>query len=141
MLDSSISELKELYKQRWSIETHFTCYADKEAKYNTSLNNLTSKNLNNVLKDLYFHNFIYILYPHFNNITNNISNNENYRLNNKLCIEIFAHDILYIVLYKRKFIKPIMDIINILPKTYIHVADRHYERISKRTVSSLFRYS
>ena len=88
-----------------------------------------------------FHNFIYILYHHFNNITNIISNNENYRLNNKLCTEIFAHDILYVVLYKRKFIKPILDIIEILPKTYIPKEDRHYERISTRTISDLFRYS
>ena len=66
LLNSSINELKNLYKQRWSIETHFTCYADKEAKYYTSLLNLCSRNLESLLRDIHMHNFIFILYYHFN---------------------------------------------------------------------------
>jgi len=139
LLYLNINELKDLYKDRWSIETHFN-----DAKYHTSLLNLSSRNIESLLRDIHMHNFIFILYSHFNNIIAPIYNNETHNLNNKLCIEIFARDILHVLLYKTQkeiIIKPIKAIILILPKTYIHEKDRHYIRQSKRVVSSLFRYS
>ena len=127
------NELKDLYKDRWSIETHFN-----NAKYHTSLLNLCSRNIESLLRDIHMHNFIFILYSHFNNIVAPIYNNETHNLNDKLCIEIFARDILHVLLYKTKYIKPIKTIILILPKTYIHEKDRHYIRQSKRVVSSWY---
>lgn len=133
LLDTSISDLSDLYADRWSIETHF-----KRAKYYTSLLNINSKQLSSLLRDIHMHNFIFILYHYFNNIITPMINKKNYHLNDKLCIEIFAHDILHILLYKKKYKTPITAIINLLPLVYIRKRNRHYTRESKRVISSWY---
>ncbi len=65
-------------------------------------------------------------------------NKKNYHLNDKICIEIFAHDILHILLYKKKYKTPITSIINLLPLVYIRKRNRHYTRESKRVISSWY---
>ena len=133
LVDMSINELQSLYKRRWSIETHF-----KEAKYTTNLNNLNSTTINSYLKDINMHNFVLMLYYYFYSIIKPRINPSIYTLNHKLGVEIFINDILYILLYNTKYNKLIQQIITIMPKTHIHKPDRHYERISKRTISSWY---
>ena len=136
LINLSVEELKNIYWKRWSIETHF-----KEAKYTTSLGNLNCKTLNNLLKEINIHNYVYILYYSFQYyIKSDIKNDfKNYDFNNKLGFEIFINDILFILIYKRKYKKEILDIIKILPKTYKHNnKNRHFDRISKIKVSKWY---
>lgn len=133
LVNMSITDLQSLYKRRWSIETHF-----KEAKYTTNMNNLNSTTINSYLKDINMHNFVLMLYYYFYNIIKPLINSSIYALNHKLGVEIFINDILYILLYNTKYNKLIKQIIAIMPKTHIHKPDRHYERVSKRTVSSWY---
>ena len=133
LVNMSINELQSLYKRRWSIETHF-----KEAKYTTNMNNLNSTTINSYLKDINMHNFVLMLYYYFYSIIKPQINRSIYALNHKLGVEIFINDILYILLYNTKYNKLIQQIITIMPKTHIHKPDRHYERISKRTISSWY---
>jgi hypothetical protein len=132
LIDKSIEELKDLYKKRWSIETHF-----KELKYTTSLKEINSKSLNNLIKEIYMHNFVYISYYFFNDCIKD--NNKSYELNHKICLEIFINDILLILIYNNKYKQQIIHIINILPKTYKHKNDdRHFKRESKIKVSKWY---
>lgn len=125
LIYKNLEELKNLYKKRWRIETHF-----KEAKYTTSLKEINSKSLDNLLKEINIHNYVYILYYYFNYCIEDIAINEKYELNHKLSLEIFVEDILFILIYKKKIKKYILDIIDILPKTYKHAENRHYKRES-----------
>lgn len=129
LIFSSIDEIKNLYKKRWTIETHY-----KEAKDTTSLEYLNSKNIDNFTKDIQMHNFIYILYYAFKNYLKEDMSFKN-NLNNKLGLEFFIKDILYILIYKKKLNNNILNIINILPITYTHEEERHFPRISKRKFS------
>jgi hypothetical protein len=132
LINLNIDELKNIYWKRWSIETHF-----KEAKYTTSLSNLNCKSLNNLLKDINMHNFVYILYYYFYNFIK--TDCKSYELNHKLGLEIFINDILFILIYKKKYKNEIIKIIKILPKTYKHLkTDRHFTRISKIKVSKWY---
>lgn len=133
LVNKNIEELKDLYKKRWSIETHF-----KEAKYTTSMKNLNSKSLDNFLKEINMHNYVYILYYYFIDCFKDTVIDTKYELNNKISLEIFIEEILFILIYKKKINNYILKIINILPKTYKQKKDRHYERLSKRTVSNWY---
>jgi IS4 transposase len=125
LINKDLEELKNLYKKRWRIETHF-----KESKHTTSLNEINSKSLDNLLKEINIHNYVYILYYYFNYCIEDIAINERYELNHKLSLEIFIEDILFIMIYKKKIKKYILFIIDILPKTYKQKKDRHYKRES-----------
>jgi hypothetical protein len=133
LLNKNLEELKDLYKKRWSIETHF-----KEAKYTTSLKELNSKSLDEFLKEINMHNYVYILYYYFNYCIKDNFIDDKYELNHKLSLEIFIEEILFILIYKRKIVNYILDIIDILPKTYKQEKDRHYERVSKRSVTKWY---
>ena len=66
-------------------------------------------------------------------------NNVNYELNHKLSLEFFIDDILFILIYKKKYKKEILKLIKILPKTYKHIKKNiHYERISIIQVSKWY---
>ena len=57
LIDMSIDELKNNYKKRWDIETHF-----RDLKHKTSIGKITSKTENTLLQEEYFlYNLIYIL--------------------------------------------------------------------------------
>ena len=125
LIHKDLEELKILYKKRWRIETHF-----KEAKCTTSLNEINIKSLDKLLKEIKIHNYVYILYYYFNYCIEDIAINEKYELNHKLSLEIFVEDILFIMIYKKKIKKYILYIIDILPKTYKHKENRHFNRES-----------
>ena len=125
LIHCNIEELKNLYWKRWSIETHF-----KEAKYTTSLNELKCKSLNNLFKEINIHNHVYILYYYFHSYIKH--NNKKYEFNHKIGLEIFLDDILYPILYNKKYKDDILNTISILPKTYKHIDEnRHFKRESK----------
>jgi len=89
------------------------------------------------VKEIYIHNFVYISYYFFNDCFKD--NNEKYELNHKISLEIFITDILLILIYKKNYKKQIIDIIDILPKTYKHKnKDRHYKRESKIKVGKWY---
>ena len=99
LIDMSIDELKENYRKRWNIESHF-----RDLKYKTSIGNITSKTENSLLKELYINNLIYILTSYFKKLfINEIllkNNNNKYKLNNSFIINTFFKDILKILLFK-----------------------------------------
>lgn len=133
LINKNIEELKDLYKKRWSIETHF-----KESKYTTSLKEINSKSLDDFLKEINMHNYVYILYYFFYYCIKDEFISDKYELNHKLSLEIFIQDILFILIYKRQITKYILDIIDILPKTYKQEKNRHYIRESKRSVTKWY---
>ena len=131
LIDKNINELKELYKKRWSIETHF-----KEAKYTTSLKEINSTTIENLLKEINMHNYVYILYYFFNDCIKEKYIGNTCELNHKISLEKFIQDILFILIYKKNIDKELLKIIKILPRTYKHSKkDRHFQRISKRNIT------
>ena len=55
LIDMSIDDLKDNYKKRWDIETHF-----RDLKHKTSIGKITSKTENSLLQELYINNLILI---------------------------------------------------------------------------------
>ena len=132
LINESIENLKDLYYKRWSIEEHY-----KELKYTTSINKLECQTLENLLKSVYIHNFIYILYYYFLNCIkeDNLINLNNCDINNKITLNVFIDKILFLIIYKERIKKDILKFIKILPKTYKHREERTFPRESKRTLS------
>jgi len=94
----SIDELKNNYKKRWDIETHF-----KELKYKTSIGKITSKTENTVLQELYINNLIYILNTYFKKIFIDeilLQDNDKYKINNSFSINTLFKDILKILFFE-----------------------------------------
>ena len=135
LVNESIENLKDLYYKRWSIEEHY-----KELKHTTSINKLECQKLENLLKSVYIHNFIYILYYYFLKCIkeDNLIKLNNCDINNKITLKSFIDRILFLILYKDRINKDILDFIKILPKTYKHKEERTFPRESKRTVSVWF---
>ena len=91
--NSSISEIKELYKKRWTIEVGF-----RDLKYNLSLHILKSHKLSSVEKNISIHKFILLLSSYFRNeVRKEIKGDEN--INVKISIDKTIN-ILYNLLYK-----------------------------------------
>lgn len=133
LVNKNLEELKDLYKKRWSIETHF-----KEAKYTTSLREINSRSLDEFLKEINIHNYVYILYYYFNYCIKDTFIDNKYELNHKLSLEIFVEEILFIIIYKKKIKQHILKIIDILPKTYKQKDNRHFIRVSIRNVTKWY---
>jgi hypothetical protein len=140
LIDMSIDELKENYKKRWNIESHF-----RDLKHKTSIGNITSKTENSLLQELYINNLIYILTSYFkklfiNEILLKKNNNNKYKLNNSFIINTFFKDILKILLFKdlnkeeiNNIFKYIYVALNI--KYYFKDEIRHYERSLKGPIN------
>ena len=140
LIDMSIDKLKNNYKKRWDIETHF-----RDLKHKTSIGNITSKTENSLLQELYINNLIYILTSYFkklfiNEILLKKNNNNKYKLNNSFIINTFFKDILKILLFKdlnkeeiNNIFKYIYVTLNI--KYYFKDEIRHYERSLKGPIN------
>ena len=142
LIDMSIDELKENYRKRWDIESHF-----RDLKHKTSIGNITSKTENSLLQELYINNLIYILTSYFkklfiNEILLKNNNNNKYKINNSFMINTFFKDILKILLFKdldkdknelNNIFKYIYVALNI--KYYFKDEERHYERSLKGPVN------
>ena len=135
----SIDELKNNYKKRWDIETHF-----KELKYKTSIGKITSKTENTVLQELYINNLIYILNSYFKKIFIDeilLQDNDKYKINNSFSINTLFKDILKILFFedlnKKSFntiLKYIIVVTNV--KYYIQYIRKEYERVIKGPVNN-----
>jgi hypothetical protein len=138
LIDMSIDELKENYKKRWNIESHF-----RDLKHKTSIGNITSKTENSLLQELYINNLIYILTSYFKKLFINeilLKKNNKYKLNNSFIINTFFKDILKILLFKdlnkeeiNNIFKYIYVTLNI--KYYFKDEIRHYERSLKGPIN------
>jgi hypothetical protein len=138
LIDMSIDELKENYKKRWNIESHF-----RDLKHKTSIGNITSKTENSLLQELYINNLIYILTSYFKKLFINeilLKNNNKYKLNNSFIINTFFKDILKILLFKdlnkaeiNNIFKYIYVALNI--KYYFDDKVRQYERTLKGPIN------
>jgi hypothetical protein len=152
LINKSLDELKEHYKDRWTVETHF-----KELKYTTSFDYLNCTLLDILLKEIKIHNYAYLLYYTFIGfLKKNILNNENnscnkfdlkkYDFNHKVSFEYFVQTILFNIIYNRKkrnkntitfenYETKIFEIIKMLPKVYVKTKQYFYKRVSKRKYS------
>lgn len=133
LIDMSIDKLKNNYKKRWDIETHF-----RDLKHKTSIGKITSKTENTLLQELYINNLVYILISYFKKlfIDEILLKNNKYKLNNSFMINTFFKDILKILLFKdinkqeiNNIIKYIFIVIN--NKYYNQPNRKKYERIIK----------
>lgn len=139
LISMSIDELKNNYKKRWDIETHF-----KELKYKTSIGKITSKTENTVLQELYINNLIYILNSYFKKIFIDeilLQDNDKYKINNSFSINTLFKDILKILFFedlnKKSFntiLKYIIIVINV--KFFIQCVRKKYERVIKGPVNN-----
>ena len=86
LIDMSIDKLKNNYKKRWDIETHF-----RDLKHKTSIGKITSKTENTLLQELYINNLVYILISYFKKlfIDEILLKNNKYKLNNSFMINTF----------------------------------------------------
>lgn len=141
LIDMSIDELKENYRKRWDIESHF-----RDLKHKTSIGNITSKTENSLLQELYINNLIYILISYFKKLfINEIllkNNNNKYKLNNSFMMNTFFKDILKILLFKdldndKKELNNIFKFIYVTLNIKYYFTDevRHYERSLKGPVN------
>lgn len=138
LIDMSIDELKENYKKRWDIESHF-----RDLKYKTSIGNITSKTENSLLQELYINNLIYILISYFKKLFINevlLKNNNKYKLNNSFIINTFFKDILKILLFKdinKEEVNNIFKYIYVSLNIKYHFKDkvRQYERSIKGPIN------
>jgi hypothetical protein len=138
LIDMSIDELKENYKKRWDIESHF-----RDLKYKTSIGNITSKTENSLLQELYINNLIYILISYFKKLFINevlLKNNNKYKLNNSFIINTFFKDILKILLFKdinKEEVNNIFKYIYVALNIKYHFKDkvRQYERSIKGPIN------
>jgi hypothetical protein len=137
LIDMSINDLKNNYKKRWDIESHF-----KDLKYTTSIGNITSKTENTVLQELYINNLIYILISYFKKLFIEdlfLKYSDKYKLNNIFCIKTFFKDILNILLFKnlnKHNIKNILKCIFIISEIkYYNKENRSYERTIKGPIN------
>ena len=68
------------------------------------MKNLNSKSLDNFLKEINMHNYVYILYYYFIDCFKDTVIDTKYELNNKISLEIFIEEILFILIYKKRLI-------------------------------------
>lgn len=125
--DENIEYFKETYWKRWKIEVNF-----KYSKYNLSMNNIKSKSENNVIQDIYIHNFIFIISAYIK-YNLEIEIKESYSINVTSLLNMIINDLLYLILYKNNTINntnEIIRIFNIMKESLVYVRpNRHYKRI------------
>ena len=99
LIDMSIDDLKDNYKKRWDIETHF-----RDLKHKTSIGKITSKTENSLLQELYINNLIYMINSYFKKIFIEeilLKNNNKYVLNGSFMINTIFKDILRVLLFEK----------------------------------------
>lgn len=138
----NINYFKNAYKTRWDIEIYF-----KITKANTNLNNIKSKNMDKINKEIISTNIISFLYSYILKIYNKYSKN-NKKINNSLFINKFYDHLLDKIINNKlnfKIFSLIMDIIivtynntnknNINPRYSIMPYTKwHYKYIFKELV-------
>lgn len=138
----NINYFKNAYKTRWDIEIYF-----KITKANTNLNNIKSKNMDKINKEIISTNIISFLYSYMLKIYNKYSKN-NKKINNSLFINKFYDHLLDKIINNKlnfKIFSLIMDIIivtynntnknNINPRYSIMPYTKwHYKYIFKELV-------
>ena len=115
LLDSNkynINYFKNAYKTRWDIEIYF-----KITKANTNLNNIKSKNMDKINKEIISTNIISFLYSYILKIYNKYSKN-NKKINNSLFINKFYDHLLDKIINNKLNFKMFSLIIDIIIVTY-----------------------
>lgn len=115
LLDSNkynINYFKNAYKTRWNIEIYF-----KITKANTNLNNIKTKNMDKINKEIVSTNIISFLYSYILKIYNKYSKN-NKKINNSLFINKFYDHLLDKIINNKLNFKMFSLIMNIIIVTY-----------------------
>lgn len=122
----SIDCIKDIYRHRWKIETHF-----KSSKYKLSLKELKSKNENTVRQDILIHNFVYLVSSFFQYLLQS-DIKPDYKINTTNHLNTTVNWLLYLLIYNNATTKTIDDImknLNISKEALVAIIDdRHYER-------------
>jgi len=133
LYEESIENLKNLYWQRWKIETHF-----RYAKQNLSLLTLESKSENTVRQDIFVHCFVFIVGGYSQYLLQSQIDTK-HKINTTNHLHIVVNEILYLFLYEKsteKNIANIMRILDISKKNTILIKNnRSCERVKLRTIN------
>jgi hypothetical protein len=94
IMNHTVSYFKNLYWQRWAIETNF-----RESKYLLSLKNILSKKPDRVRQDIYSHNILFLIHSFFKkHIQKGLPPNK--FINSKNLFIVLMERILYPMLYQ-----------------------------------------
>lgn len=86
---------KELYWQRWNLETNF-----RESKYVLSMNNILSRSENKVQQDIYSHSILFLVLSYFKKCIQESLPLDKF-INSKNLMYLVVEKILYIIMYKK----------------------------------------
>ena len=119
----NINYFKNAYKTRWNIEIYF-----KITKANTNLNNIKTKNIDKINKEIISINIISFLYSYILKIYNKYTKNIK-KINNTLFINKFYDHLLDKIINNKLTFKILKSIIEIIIITY---KDTNKNNINKR---------
>lgn len=128
-----IDYLKNIYWKRWQIEVDF-----RHSKYDLSLKELKSKNINKIKQDIASHNLLLLIDGYIENIFRKKIKNK-HKINKKNSLDQIVDRILYIFFYKKltkKIMNKIIHILNIIKDTIVAIRkNRKFKRIRKKPTS------
>ena len=136
IMNHKVEYFKNLYWQRWNIETHF-----RESKYLFSLSNILSRNENKVRQDVCAHNILFLFNAIFRNHIQNMLTTD-HLVNSSSLFSMVTNKVLHLILYN-KITVPTKEYIEklclrLLKTPTIRDPDRHYERIRKKPIGKWY---
>lgn len=129
-LSKSVDDIKDIYRKRWSIETHF-----KFIKQETKINKMNNKNIDYIKQNILITQFIFILESYMNNLLMKFKKDENKRIKKSCSLESLYNKLLYLILNEdENEIKLILEKMTKLLKFLIKIikTEKYKPRIKKR---------
>ncbi len=132
VFDYSVDDIKDLYRMRWGIETHF----GKEKRL-LNLRNLNGLSLSRLKQDVLIHQFIFLLNAYQKRYSQPFDTKK-YVINDTLSIHATVNYFLYGLLYDKPKTDPdaqlskIVDAINSKKSLIPIVSNRNYDRMTKK---------
>lgn len=128
--ESTLKEIKEIYKSRWSVETHF-----KFAKEIFKFDSMDTKNINFVKQNILITQTIFIILSYMEYILNK-KINKNEMINKTAAFESLKNKLLFLLLKNKENVnnKKILELLKILINFLVKIIRtiKYKERIRKR---------
>lgn len=129
-LTKSTDEIKELYKKRWEVETHF-----KFIKEYTKINQMNNKNINYINQNIQITHFLFIIESYINNLLLKSSKDKNKKVKKSNILASLQDKLLHFIINENSSnIKKILEKLTKLLKNLILIikTDNHKPRKRKR---------
>jgi len=135
-LTKSTDEIKELYKKRWEVETHF-----KFIKEYSKINRMNNKNINYVNQNIQITHLLFIIESYINNLLIKSSKDKNKKVKKSNILASLQDKLLFFIINEDKSdIKKILEKMTKLLKNVIKVikTDEHKPRQKKRPQTNYY---